>query len=125
MNDGTTTLADLRRKMEAFVNARLWRKFHKPKNLAMSLAIEAAEIMEHFQWLTHDEVEALLAKPASKRKVADEMADVLSFLLSLSHATGIDLSRAFEAKMAANEKKYPVSRCRGKYKKPRPRKARA
>jgi NTP pyrophosphatase (non-canonical NTP hydrolase) len=125
MDDNTTTVAQLRQAMERFVNARLWRKFHKPKNLAMSLAIEAAEIMEHFQWLTHDEVEALLAKPAARRRVADEMADVLSFLLSLSAATGIDLSAAFVRKMAANEKKYPAARSRGRYKKPRPRKARA
>ena len=125
MNDQTTTVAQLRKAMERFVAARLWRKFHKPKNLAMSLAIEAAEIMEHFQWLTHDEVEDLLAKPAARRRVADEMADVLSFLLSLSEATGIDLSAAFERKMAANEKKYPVARCRGRYKMPRPRKTRA
>jgi NTP pyrophosphatase (non-canonical NTP hydrolase) len=121
MNDKTSTIADLRRVMERFVQARLWRKFHKPKNLAMSLAIEAAELMEHFQWLTHDEVEKLLARPAARRQVANEMADVLSFLLSLSAATGIDLSGAFERKMAANEKKYPAHLVRGKYKKSRPR----
>ena len=120
MNDATATIAQLRQRMEQFVDARLWRKFHKPKNLAMSLAVEAAELMEHFQWLTHEQAEALLKRPAARREVADEMADVLSFLLSLSAATGIDLSAAFELKMAANERKYPARLCRGKYQKPRP-----
>ena len=121
MNDQVTTIADLRRVMERFVQARLWRKFHKPKNLAMSLAVEAAELMEHFQWLTHQEARKLLTKPAARREIAAEMADVLSFLLSLSAATGIDLSAAFEAKMAANERKYPAHLCRGRYERPRPR----
>jgi NTP pyrophosphatase (non-canonical NTP hydrolase) len=121
MNDQSTTIADLRRKMSRFVDERLWRKFHKPKNLAMSLAVEAAELMEHFQWLTHGQAEELLKRPAARRQVASEMADVLSFLLSLSAATGIDLCAAFESKLAANERKYPARLCRGKYQKPRPR----
>jgi NTP pyrophosphatase (non-canonical NTP hydrolase) len=124
MRDETTTLADLRRKMEQFVRDRLWRKYHQPKNLAMSLAIEAAELMEHFQWLTPREARDLLRRPAARAEVAAEMADVLSFLLSLSAATGIDLSSAFEAKLAANERKYPARLCRGKYQKPRPNKRR-
>ncbi len=119
MSDADTTVVQLRELIRYFVDRRDWRQFHTPKNLAMSLAIEAAEIMEHFQWLTHEEVKELLARPAAKRKVADEMADVLSFLLSLSAATGIDLSQAFERKMAANEKKYPAGKVRGRYKKPR------
>ena len=121
MNDQTTTIAELRRVMNRFVAARLWRKFHKPKNLAMSLAVEAAELMEHFQWLTHEQARKLLRKPAARKEIAAEMADVLSFLLSLSAATGIDLSAAFESKMAANERKYPARLCRGKYQKPRRR----
>ena len=74
--------------------------------------------MEHFQWLTHAQADRLLKDPLARKEIADEMADVLSFLLSLSNATGIDLSGAFEAKMAANERKYPADEVRGKYKKP-------
>lgn len=118
-NDRRTTVFALRRRMAAFVAARDWRKFHRPKNLSMSLAIEAAELMEHFQWLTHAQADRLLADSAARKEVADEMADVLSFLLSLANATGIDLAAAFESKMAANEHKYPADQVRGKYKKPR------
>ena len=118
--DRSTTVADLRAMMDAFVRARLWKKYHQPKNLAMSLAVEAAELMEHFQWLTPRQARALLKEPAARKEVADEMADVLAFLLSLANATGIDLSAAFVAKMATNERKYPAHLCRGDYRKPRP-----
>jgi NTP pyrophosphatase (non-canonical NTP hydrolase) len=122
--DRSTTVADLRAIMDAFVRARLWKKYHQPKNLAMSLAVEAAELMEHFQWLTPRQSRALVEKPASRKEIADEMSDVLAFLLSLANATGIDLSAAFVAKMAANERKYPAQLCRGDYRKPRPRRGR-
>jgi dCTP diphosphatase len=121
MNDRRTTLDELRRRMDRFVRARLWTKYHQPKNLAMSLAIEAAELMEHFQWLSPREAKALLSRPAARKEIADEAADVLAFLLSFANAAGIDLSAAFESKMAANEHKYPARLCRGTYRKPRPR----
>ena len=120
-NDDATTVAQLRRRMEQFVSDRLWHKFHRPKNLAMSLAIEAAELMEHFQWLDHAQVDRLLEDPIARKEVSDEMADVLSFLLSLANATGIDLASGFEAKMAANDRKYPADKVRGNYTKPRKR----
>ncbi len=119
MNDHETTLAQLRQRMADFVAQRRWQKFHKPKNLAMSLAIETAELMEHFQWLTHAQAEALLRDQTSRQDVADEMADILSFLVSLANATGIDLAAAFEAKMAKNDAKYPADKVRGDYKRPR------
>ena len=115
MTDHSTTVAELHRVMSNFVARRNWQKFHRPKNLAMSLAIEAAELMEHFQWLTHEEVDRLLAKPSARREIADEMADVLSFLLSMANATNIDLAEAFQSKMAANERRYPANKVRGKY----------
>ena len=103
--------------MSQFVRERDWEKFHRPKNLAMSLAIEAAELMEHFQWLDHDQADQALADPRTRREVADEMADVLSFLLSLANATGIDLARAFTDKMESTCRKYPADEVRGDYKK--------
>jgi NTP pyrophosphatase (non-canonical NTP hydrolase) len=121
MNDRDTTLSQLKERMAAFVAQRHWQKYHRPKNLSMSLAVEAAELMEHFQWLDHAGADELLADPWARREVADEMADVLSFLLSLANATGIDLAGAFEAKMAANELKYPAEQVRGDYRKPRKR----
>ena len=119
--DQTTTMAQLRRQMAEFVAARAWGKYHRPKNLAMSLAIEAAELMEHFQWLDHAAADMLLKQPACRREVADEMADVLAFLLSLANATGIDLADAFGRKMAKNERKYPAAKVRGHYERPRRR----
>ena len=116
--DNTTTLAELKRQMADFVDEREWNKYHRPKNLAMSLAIETAELMEHFQWVDHDEADALLAEPATAEEVADEMADIFSFLLSLSNATGIDLAGAFQRKMVKNRVKYPAEQVRGHYKRP-------
>jgi dCTP diphosphatase len=117
--DETTTVAQLKRRMTQFVAEREWQKFHQPKNLAMSLAIEAAELMEHFKWIDNEQAQRLLADPADRKLIADEMADVLSFLLSLANATGIDLAESFAAKMAANERKYPADKVRGDYRKPR------
>jgi len=119
VKDDATTLAQLRQDMAQFVARRDWQKFHQPKNLAMSLAIEAAELMEHFQWLDHDQSRDLLNDPAAREQVADEMADIFAFLLSLANSTGIDLAAAFEAKMVKNELKYPADVVRGQYKRPR------
>lgn len=118
MNDRETTVAELREAMARFVALRGWGKFHRPKNLAMSLAIEAGELMEHFQWLAHDEVDAALDDAGVRGEVADEMADVLAYLLSLANAAEVDLSAAFEAKMARNETKYPPDEVFGLYKRP-------
>jgi len=118
MHDDRTTVAELKVLVADFVQARDWGKYHRPKNLAMSIAIEAGELMEQFQWTDHAESEALLADPKTRRQVADEMADVLAFLLSLSNATGIDLAASLEEKMRQNEKKYPADVVRGNYKRP-------
>jgi len=119
MNDRQTPISELRQAMRRFVAERDWQRFHRPKNLVMSLAVEAAELMEHFQWLTHSQADRLLKDPAAREEVADEMADVLSFLLSLANATDIDLAAAFEAKMKKNDRKYPADKVRGDYRKPR------
>jgi dCTP diphosphatase len=89
-------LADLRERLRRFAAERDWQQFHTPKNLAMSIAIEAAEIMEHFQWLTAGQSAQLDA--AAKREVAHEIADVLLYLIRLADVLDIDL----------NARKYPV-----------------
>jgi dCTP diphosphatase len=106
-HDDTTTLRTLRDEMAAFVEERNWQGFHRPKNLAMSIAIEAAELMEHFQWRDHDQVDAALKNPLVHEEVRDELADILSYVLSLANAADIDLASAFHAKMAKTRKKYP------------------
>ena len=119
LSDDRTTLAELKDRMAEFVGRREWTKYHRPKDLAMSLAIEAAELMEHFQWLDHDESDTVLADPAEKQRIADEMADVLAFLVSLANAANIDLADSFHRRMTQNEQKYPVDVFLGRYERPR------
>jgi NTP pyrophosphatase (non-canonical NTP hydrolase) len=108
MNTTSDSLSDLRERLRQFAAERDWEQFHVPKNLAMSVAIEAAEIMEHFQWLTPDESAAL---PASQRAaVAHEIADVLLYLVRLADVLDIDPLEAALDKMAINAHKYPVVR---------------
>jgi len=115
MNDADTTVARLRRMVEQFVDRRDWHRFHTPKNLAMSLAIEAAELMEHFQWLTPEQSRAVAGQPEKLSEAADEMADVLCYLLAMANELGVDLAAALEAKMAKNAAKYPVEKYRGRF----------
>lgn len=114
MSDDTVTIAQLRQAMQNFVDDRDWRQFHTPKNLAMSLAIEAAELMEHFQWLDVDESISHGRDPARRTEIADEIADVCCYLLSLVNALEFDLSEAVRAKLVKNAAKYPADRFRGK-----------
>ncbi len=117
-SDADTFVADLRRMVARFVEERDWRQFHDPKNLAMSIAIEAAELMERFQWVRTDELPAVLASEPERAKIEDEVADIACYLLSFVNALDIDLSAAVQAKIAKNEQKYPVERFRGRYFKP-------
>ncbi|MBX3663210.1 MAG: nucleotide pyrophosphohydrolase [Burkholderiales bacterium] len=107
----TPTLAALRRQLRQFAAAREWEQFHTPKNLAMALSVEAAELLECFQWLTPEQS----ARPggAERRAIEEEMADVLLYLLRLSDVLGVDLPRAAQRKMAVNARKYPVALARG------------
>lgn len=115
MNDATTTLAQLRETVRQFVAERDWQQFHTPKNLSMSLAIEAAELMEHFQWLTAEQSRALNNDPVALAEVADEMSDVLCYLFAMANELEIDVSSALEAKMVKNRQKYPAAEFRGRF----------
>ena len=108
-------LEELRARVRAFVAERDWERFHSPKNLAMALSVEASELVELFQWLTEEESAAL--DDARRQRVAEEMADVLWFLVRLSDRLGVDLLAAAEKKLAANAAKYPADRVRGNSKK--------
>jgi NTP pyrophosphatase (non-canonical NTP hydrolase) len=108
--DALTTLGDLRAMVAGFVAARNWQPFHSPKNLAMSIAIEAAELMEHFQWLTAEQAQQMAADPEQRAIVADELADVLIYCLSLANSTDIDISQAIGAKLERNETRFPVEK---------------
>lgn len=105
--------AELEEAVRRFRDARDWRRFHNPKDLAISISLEAAELLEHFQWRTPEQVAAHLADRRTRIEVADEMADVQSLLLSLADVAGIDLHAATLAKLRKAARKYPVRKARG------------
>jgi len=118
MSDSTTTVAELRKLIADFVAERDWSQFHAPKNVSMALAIEAAELMEHFQWLTPEASRDLANEPEKLAEVADELADVIGYSFALANELGIDVSSAIRAKMAKNVQKYPAEKYRGRYERP-------
>lgn len=104
-------LDQLRDRLREFVRERDWEQFHSPKNLAMAMIVEAAELVEHFQWLTEDQSKDI---PAEKRKqVAHEIADTFVYLLRMADVLGIDLIDAANAKITLNAQKYPADKVRG------------
>jgi dCTP diphosphatase len=115
MPDTTTTLETLKEAVRRFAAEREWQPFHNPKNLSMGLAVEAAELMEHFLWVDGEASQQLAQDPVRRGEIADEMADVACYLLNFSNTLGIDLSEAILAKIAKNAIKYPVEKCRGRY----------
>ncbi len=118
-SDQSTTVGELRSLVERFVAERQWSVFHDPKNLSMSIAIEAAELMEHFQWVRSEDLAALINDAKLKSEIRDELADVLCYCLALSNVLGLELSDAVRDKMIKNAAKYPAEQYRGVYSKPR------
>jgi NTP pyrophosphatase (non-canonical NTP hydrolase) len=116
--DTHTTVGALRQAVADFVDARDWQPFHGAKNLSMSIAIEAAELMERFQWLTTEEAQAAVQDPAERGAVADELADILIYCLSLSNALDLDVSLAVLGKLKTNERRYPADEFRGHFRRP-------
>lgn len=105
-------LQHLQQTLARFAAQRDWEQFHSPKNLSMALIAEAAELVEHFQWLTEHQSQHL--EPEQHRKVALEMADILIYLLRLAERLDIDLIEAALEKTAMNEKRFPVHRVKGR-----------
>jgi NTP pyrophosphatase (non-canonical NTP hydrolase) len=113
--DDRTTVAELRELVRQFVDERDWRQFHTPKNLSMSLAIEAAELMEHFQWLTPEESRRVENEAAKLAAVGEELADVLCYALAIGNELNLDVSSAVRDKLLKNARKYPAAEYRGRY----------
>jgi NTP pyrophosphatase (non-canonical NTP hydrolase) len=109
--EATDPLRELAQALRRFADERDWDQFHAPKNLAMALSVEAAELLEHFQWLGEDESRRLPAKKLAQ--VSDEMADVLLYLVRLADKLDVDLAAAARRKMQVNAQKYPPERARG------------
>ncbi len=112
--DETTSLKELKELVSSFVAERNWQKYHTPRNLAVSVTLEAAELLEHFQW----------APPAEEtidqlkfQEISDELSDVMAYLLSLANVMNIDVASSMRAKMQKNRKKYPTGEFLGTWKK--------
>ena len=105
-------MEDLRTAIGAFIAERHWERFHSPKNLAMALSVEVAEIVEHFQWLDEEQTRNL--PPEKLAEVREEIGDVMIYLTELAHKLGIDPVEAAKAKLRINEEKYPAAMVRGK-----------
>ena len=108
-------LIELRDALRAFTREREWDRYHTPKNLAMALIVEAAELAEHFQWLTAEESQS--PQDGKREKIRDELADVLIYLVELADTLDVDLVAAARDKIGKNALKYPVEKARGNAKK--------
>jgi dCTP diphosphatase len=108
MDDARTTIQELRAEVYRFNEERDWHQFHTPKNVAASIVIEAAELLEHFQWADEPTTEGL-------PQIAEELADVFIYCLVLANALEIDLSQAVRQKLARNDARYPAAEYRGRF----------
>ena len=104
---------EITKRIVAFRNARDWKQFHNPKDVALSLVLEATEVMEHFQWKNKEEIEKYVVE--SKGEIGEELADVLYWVLLMSHDLNIDVLAALDKKMKINQKKYQVKKAKGKH----------
>jgi NTP pyrophosphatase (non-canonical NTP hydrolase) len=114
-SDSTTAVAELKKLIADFVAERDWSQFHSPKNVSMALAIEAAELMEHFQWLSTEASRRIADDPEKLAEVAEELSDVIGYSFALANELGIDVSAAMRAKMVKNAQKYPADDYRGRF----------
>lgn len=106
-------LDKLTKKVIAFRDARDWAQFHNPKDVAISLSLEASELLEHFQW--KDPAETASHARTGRAEIAEELADVLYWVLLLGHDLGIELDKALSRKLLKNAKKYPISKAKGRH----------
>ena len=105
------SLEQIKTRLREFAAERDWDQFHSPKNLAMALIVEAAELVEHFQWLTEEQSQAL--PPEKLAEVEQEIADIQIYLIRIADKLGVDMEKAVNAKIELNEKKYPAEKVRG------------
>lgn len=108
----STTIEDLKERLKTFAYERDWSQFHSPKNLTMALIVEAAELVEVFQWVTDEESERLSQKDL--QRASDEVADIFLYLLMISDKLGVDLLKVAAEKIESNAVKYPIEKCFGK-----------
>lgn len=114
MNDKYTTVQELKNLLADFRDARDWKQFHDPKNLAEAISIEAAELQELFLWKDkNDVIQKVENDPVFRERVGEELADVINFCLNFANATGLDIAEVVKNKVAKSDKKYPVEKAKG------------
>ena len=113
MHDESTTIQELKDRIKQFVDERDWSQFHNPKNLSMSIAIEAAELMEKFQFVSQRESAEIVQ--LHQQEIAHELVDILAYIMSFANVSGIDIASRYHEKMQRNAQKYPAERARGDY----------
>jgi len=114
LSDSNTMISELKSKVKEFIHVRAWEKYHNPKNIAESICIEAAELLQRFQWRTPEETKTWKGDIRKLEPIKEEIADILIYCLSFANALDIDLSEAVLHKIRRNEEKYPVLKFRGK-----------
>ena len=106
-------ISDLQKKVAKFVHERHWKKFHTPKDLALSIVIETAELLELFQWKTNKEIQKLLNDTKYRNRIEEEIADIMIYILVLSNTLDIDLSKVVLQKIQINKDRYPIQKAKG------------
>ena len=115
MSDKQTTMQEIRSLIDSFADERDWQQFHSPKNLSMSISIEAAELMELFQWLSLEDAKKVMESGKTRENAIDEIADVLIYAFAFCIRNNIDISDAIRQKMKKNIKKYPKDKYKGRF----------
>ena len=115
MSDKQTTLNEIKELIDSFADERDWQQFHSPKNLSMSISIEAAELMEIFQWFSLEEAKKVMESEKKRDDAIDEIADVIIYAFAFCVRNNIDISNAIKQKMEKNIKKYPVDKYKGRF----------
>jgi len=114
MSNSQTSFEEIKSKIKKFVRERDWEQYHSPKNLSMSIAIEAAELMEHFQWLTIEESKKLLKNNKKRSEIEDELADITIFILDFCNLFNINIEKSILGKLKKSAKRYPAHIVKGK-----------
>ncbi|RLB03556.1 MAG: nucleotide pyrophosphohydrolase [Deltaproteobacteria bacterium] len=107
-------IEELQEKVIDYRNQRDWAKYHNPKDLAISLSLEAGELLEIFQWKSQDEVELIRTDPKQRQRVKEELGDIFIYALTMAHEFGFDPAEVILEKVEINDKKYPVEKARGR-----------
>ncbi len=108
-SDADTTVMELRKTLQRFIDARDWQRYHHPKEVALSLSVEASELLEIFQWTEKEPIGKIKTNPKLMERIREELADVTNYCLDMANQLDIDLTKAVEEKLEKNEKKYPAA----------------